>query len=64
MKELISENVGVIFWLVGCVITFLLLDKKEFNFWSVVFIVLSWVTLICTFILMKDKQCKKLNENE
>jgi hypothetical protein len=58
MKELVLENIGTIFYLVGCVLAYFLIGKKNFDVWTIIYIGLSWITVIMTLIAMKDRPIK------
>jgi len=62
MKELISENIGIILYLIVCIITFILIDKKRFDIVSIVFIALSWVAIVFTLITLADKHYKSIEK--
>ena len=56
---------GLAFYLIGCLICFFLLDRKKgFDCITVIFILLSWMTLIATIAVMKDKEYKRLEDKE
>lgn len=56
--------IGPAFYLIGCIITFFLLDKKKFDYVTIIFILLSWASTILAVISMKDKQYKQLEDKE
>lgn len=64
MKELILENIGIIFYLIGCLIVIVLIisnkDRRKFDLFAILIILMSWITVVGIIITAKDKHYKSI----
>ena len=64
MKEFVLENIGILFYLIGCLIVLILFATRrrayKFKIMDIVILMLSWASIAAALFVLRDIYYKSI----